>query len=146
MPELDAGALIGIDFGTRKVGLAVGHRLTGSARPLEPVHSSGNEALLRGLKAVIEKWRPSRIIVGLPLAGDGSDSRMSRRVREFAGRLAEQHPDTVIELHDERLTSHAAAGAFAERRHSGQARKRDAARLDSLAAALILESWMAEHE
>ncbi len=146
MPELDAGALIGIDFGTRKVGLAVGHRLTGSARPLKPIQSSGNEGLLRELKAVIEKWRPSRIVVGLPLVSDGSDSHMSRRVREFAGRLAEQHPAAVVELHDERLTSHAAAGAFAERRRGGQARKRDAALLDSLAAALILESWMAEHE
>lgn len=146
MPEPDAGVLIGIDFGTRKTGLAVGHRLTGSARPLEPVRCAGEQTLLLELKAVIEKWRPSRIVVGLPLAGDGSESDMSRKVRSFADRLAEQHPDTVIELHDERLTSHAAAGAFADRRHTGRARKRDAVRLDSLAAAMILESWMAEHE
>ena len=146
MPERDSGALIGIDFGTSKVGVAVGHALTASARPLEPVRPANQDDLFRRLSDVIDQWRPDRVVIGLPLAGDGSESDMSRKVREFSRHLAGLHPDIAIELHDERLTSHAAAGLFADRRGSGRARKRDALRLDSMAAALILESWMAEHE
>jgi putative holliday junction resolvase len=146
MPDRNAGALIGIDYGTRKVGLAVGHALTASARPLDPVRYSDEKALFAALAEVFRQWRPARVIVGLPLGAEGTDSDMTRTVREFVRRLSAEHPDLVIELHDERLTSHAAAGAFAGRREAGRARKRDAQRLDSVAAALILESWMAEHE
>ena len=146
MPDRGAGALIGIDYGTRKVGLAVGHALTASARPLEPVRYSDEQALFEALAEVFRQWRPARIVVGLPLGADGADSDMTRTVREFVRRLVAAHPDLTIDLHDERLTSHAAAGAFAGRREAGRARKRDAQKLDSVAAALILESWMAEHE
>ncbi len=145
MPDRKAGALIGIDYGTRKVGLAVGHALTASARPLEPIRYSDETALFSALAEVFRQWRPGRVIVGLPLGAEGADSDMTRTVREFARRLSAEHPDLNIDLHDERLTSHAAAGAFANRREAGRARKRDAQRLDSVAAALILESWMAEH-
>jgi putative holliday junction resolvase len=145
MPEPRGGALLAIDFGTRKTGIAVGHALTGSARPLDPIRYTDQGALLEGLANVIRQWRPARIIVGLPLGADGAESDMSRTVREFARELGEAHPAIAIELHDERLTSHAAAGAFAGRREAGRARRRDAQRLDSMAAALILESWMAEN-
>ncbi len=146
MPEREGGTLLGIDYGTRKVGLAVGHALTGAARPLEPIGHANDRELFRRLVNVLGQWRPARIVVGLPLAGDGSESDMSRKVREFVVQLADQFPGAPVELHDERLTSHAAADVFAERRQGGRARRRDASRLDSLAAALILESWMAENE
>jgi putative Holliday junction resolvase len=144
MPE-SSGALLGIDFGQRTVGVAVGHRLTGSARPLEPIRYRDAGALMDGLDAVIGQWRPECIVVGLPLAGDGSESDMSRRVRDFVERLQERHPGIGAEFQDERLTSHAAAERHASRRQQGRARRSDARRLDSVAAGLILEAWMAEH-
>jgi putative Holliday junction resolvase len=144
MPET-AGALLGIDFGQRTVGLAVGHRLTGSARPLDPVRYRDAESLMNELDSVLCQWRPTVVVVGLPLAGDGSESDMSRTVREFADRLGERHPNLAIHFQDERLTSHAAAERHASRRQQGRARRSDARRLDSVAAGLILESWMGEH-
>lgn len=141
----DGGALLAVDYGTRKAGLAIGHRLTGSAQPLEPIRYRQTEALLSALGQVIQRWRPSRIIVGLPLAADGSETDMSRSVRAFADQLAERLPDCPVCLHDERMSSQEAARGFASRREQGRARRRDAARLDSMAAALILESWMSEH-
>jgi putative Holliday junction resolvase len=144
MPEA-AGALLGIDYGQRTVGLAIGHSLTGSARPLEPVRYRDEAGLLERLDDIIAQWRPGHIVIGLPLAGDGSESDMSRRVRDFAHRVSERHPDRPVRLHDERLTSRAAAEHHAARRQQGRARRGDAARLDSVAASLILESWMAEH-
>lgn len=141
----DSRALLAIDYGTRKAGLAIGHPLTGSAQPLDPIRYRQPEALFEGLRQVIRSWRPGRIIIGLPLAADGAETDMSRSIRGFAGRLAELAPDCEISLHDERMSSQEAARGFAQRREQGRARRRDAERLDSMAAALILESWMREH-
>ncbi len=143
MPE--HGTLLAIDYGTRTTGLAVGHRLTGSARPLEPVRYRQPAGLLQALGGVIRQWQPDCIIVGLPLAGDGSETPMSRQVRQFVQSLAETIPECDIRLHDERMSSEQAARGFAERRSQGRARRRDAERLDSMAAAVILESWMQAH-
>jgi putative Holliday junction resolvase len=143
MPE--RGALLAIDYGTRKAGLAIGHHLTGSAQPLEPIRYRQAEALLAALQQVVQRWRPGRIIIGLPLAADGAETDMSRSVRAFADQLSVLAPDCPISLHDERMSSQEAARGFAQRREQGRARRRDAARLDSMAAALILESWISEH-
>jgi len=70
---------------------------------------------------------------------------MSRKVRKFARRLAESRPEIEVELQDERMTSEQAARQFAQRRREGRARRKDAARLDSHAAAVILEAWMRDH-
>lgn len=143
MPE--HGVLLAIDYGTRTAGLAIGHALTGSARPLEPIRYRRSAALLDGLSRILAEWRPETVVVGLPLAGDGSETPMSRSIRVFVDQLAERAPGCAIVLHDERMSSAGAAHQFAERRSQGRARRRDAARLDSMAAALILESWMREH-
>lgn len=140
-----AGALLGIDFGQRTVGLAIAHRLTGSARPLEPLRYRSFDALLDGIEAVLDRWRPATIIVGLPLHGDGSESEMSRQVRQFAARLATRRDGLNIRFQDERMSSVAAAERHASRRQQGRARRADARRLDSVAAGLILESWMGDN-
>ncbi|MEE4297042.1 MAG: Holliday junction resolvase RuvX [Wenzhouxiangella sp.] len=143
MPE--SGALLAIDYGTRKVGLAIGHRLTASARPLEPIRYRHPEALFDGLAAVCRQWQPERVIVGLPLGGAGEETQMSRDIRKFANELGQRIPTVSIEMHDERMSSQHAAAGFALRRSEGRARRRDAGRLDSMAAAVILESWMSQH-
>lgn len=145
MPERTGGPWLAIDYGERLVGLAMAHPMTGTARPLPPLPNTSPERLDQDLNSVIEEWRPDRIIVGLPLAGDGAESAMSRKVRRFARRLAEQVAPVEVELQDERMTSELAARQFAERRRSGRARRKDAASLDSLAAAVILDAWMRDH-
>lgn len=144
MPE-PAGSLLGIDFGKRTVGLAVGHRLTGSARPLDPIRYRDSAGLMAQLDSVVGQWRPAVVVLGLPLAGDGSETEMSRQVREFGAGLAERHDGIDLRFQDERLTSHAAAERHASRRQQGRAKRSDARRLDSVAACLILESWMGEN-
>ena len=144
MPEA-AGALLGIDFGKRTVGLAVGHCLTGSARPLDPIRYRDSDSLMTTLDEVLRQWRPATVVVGLPLTGDGSESDMSQLVRDFAGRLSERRSGIDIRFQDERLTSHAAAERHASRRQQGRAKRSDAQRLDSVAACLILESWIREN-
>lgn len=140
MPNL--GAYLAIDYGKAKTGLAVGHPLTGSAQPLEPLKAKTDAALVAALAPVIKAWQPAVVVLGLPLGPDGHDTVMSQAVRAFAASLALEYPNLNIVFHDERMTSMAAASAHAERRQAGRARAKDAAKLDSMAASLILESWM----
>ncbi len=142
MPESAAGNWLAIDYGKRTIGLAVGHPLTGSARPLPPIRNTSKAHLEANLLEQLRQWRPSAVVVGLPLDHAGNDTDMSRHIRGFANWLAELAPEVRICLHDERLSSEHAAQEFARRRQAGRARRRDAARLDSVAAAKILESWM----
>lgn len=140
------GPLLAIDYGKARTGLAVGHPLTGSAQPLEPMPSKNEDALVDALATAIKTWQPQALIVGLPLGGDGEDSPMSVVVRAFVEKLKSRFPDLAIEFQDERLTSVEAASRHQKRREQGRARAKEAAKLDSVAAALILESWMSAHQ
>jgi len=141
MPEDSPRRVLGIDFGLKRIGIATGNTLTGTARALQTV--PGGEAAAERVARVIREWRPERVIIGLPLAHDGSETESSRRARAFAEALAEHAPGIEIEYEDERYSSRAAQTRFAEARAAGRARRRDAAGLDGVAAALILESWLA---
>jgi putative Holliday junction resolvase len=143
MPE--AGTLLGIDYGKRCTGLAIAHPLTGSARPLAPLNANNDEALLRQVLKVLADWKPSQVVIGLPLSGSGDETDLSRAVRRFAAQLQQHLPELAIGFQDERLTSVAAAERHTERRQQGRARQRDARQLDSVAASLILEAWMQDH-
>jgi putative Holliday junction resolvase len=135
--------VLGIDFGSRRIGLATGNTLTGTARPLETLRHDGQP--FDQLASVIDTWRPTCIVIGLPLTASGEESASTRAARRFARALGERHPGLPIDLHDERFSSRAADARFAEARREGKARRRDARNLDSVAAAVIVESWLAEH-
>ena len=143
MPESASDIVLGIDFGMRRIGLATGNRITGTARALNTIHHRGDP--WPELARVIREWGPGRVVIGLPLAADGSETDTSGAVRVFAAELHERHPELALSFQDERHSSRAAGAGFVEARRSGQARRKDAARLDSVAAALIVESWLAEH-
>ncbi len=145
MPESAVGPWLAIDYGERLVGVALAHPLTATARPLKPIHNASRAHLEAALLKLFEDWQPSRIIIGLPLDGAGADTPMSRKVRRFAGWLRERFASLEVELQDERMSSEQAASQFAARRASGRARRKDAASLDSQAAAVILDAWMRDH-
>ena len=143
MPEAagsDADCALGFDYGTRLIGVAVGSRLGHGARAIATI---GNGDWTR-LDAVVAEWRPARLVVGLPLALDGGEQPMSRAAREFA-RMLERRYALGVDLVDERHTSGEAARRFAEQRSRGAARRKDAAQVDALAAAVILDDWLAAH-
>jgi putative Holliday junction resolvase len=140
MPEL-AGVWLGVDFGKRRIGLATGQALTGTAQPLKTLHHSGDP--FPDFERVLREWRPVCVVVGLPLGKDGKETPMSQAARSFAARIAENHPERQVVLHDERFSSREADERFRAARREGRARRRDAAELDSHAAAVILESWLA---
>ncbi|MGH8213648.1 MAG: Holliday junction resolvase RuvX [Rhodanobacteraceae bacterium] len=144
MPErVSGGCALGFDFGTRRIGVATGNRITGSAQPLQALPAKNGEPDWNRIATLVAQWKPEALVVGLPLALDGGEQAITRGARAFASEL-EQLCRLPVHLVDERHTSQEAARRFAGQRATGNARRRDAANIDSLAAAVILEAWLRE--
>ncbi|MEO6687801.1 MAG: Holliday junction resolvase RuvX [Dokdonella sp.] len=137
--DFNPGSALAFDFGTRLIGIAIGHRISASARALTTM-ANGDWAKLDALMA---EWRPEHLVVGLPLALDGAEQPMSRAAREFSVALTRRYA-RAVHLVDERYTSGEAARRFAALRANGSAKRKDAAAIDALAAQIILESWLAQ--
>lgn len=134
--------ILAFDFGTRRIGVAVGQAVTETATPLSPITAKDGVPDWQKLEMLIAEWQPEAFVIGLPLNMDGSVSEMSHRARKFANRLQARF-DCPSYLMDERLTSHEAKGI-----HLAQGGVADfkANSVDGLAAQLILESWFREPE
>ena len=132
MPETADRTILAFDFGIRRIGVAVGEPETRTAHPLPGIALAGN-ARFEAIGSLVAQWRPARMVVGLPLAANGTLHAMTRRAERFARQL-EGRFRLPVELVDERFTS-----VEAER----QLRGRRAGRLavDSVAAQLILEQY-----
>lgn len=132
---------LAFDFGLKRVGVAVGDAITGTARPLPTLHRA-NDVDWKALLRVIGEWRPQALIVGLPLDEDGSEQAMSAAARKFAEELR-QRSQLTVHLADERFSSRAADDALRDARASGRmtrrVRKGDR---DGEAARVILEQWL----
>lgn len=129
--------LLGFDFGTRRIGVAVGQELTRTARELETLNSRDGGPDWQGISRLIEQWQPDALVVGLPLNADGSDHELTTRARRFGNRLKGRYNLPVFTI-DERLSSVEAERQLAEKGHFT---KGD---VDKLAARIILESWLAQ--
>ena len=138
--ELLRGTIMAFDFGLRRIGVAVGQIATGTASSLQTVahHSKPDwDAITR----VVKEWKPDLFVVGLPLSLEGKTTRMSGAAQSFGDHLTERF-GLEVRYQDERLSSQEAQSQFAEMRAAGHARRKQSARLDSLAARIILENWL----
>ena len=138
-----SGCCFGFDFGLRRIGVAVGQTLTASARPLATV-SHGDAPDWERIDALLREWRPQALVVGLPLGLDDGEQPITRRARAFGAALATRS-GLPVHYQDERYTSREADARFVAQRQAGTKRRRHAADLDAVAAAIILESWFASH-
>lgn len=130
--------LLAFDFGTSHIGVAAGQTVTASATPLAPLKARDGVPDWEQVAALLAEWRPAAVVVGLPLNMDDSESELSRRARRFANRVHGRFGLEVV-LHDERLSSAEARGRLAP----GDPERRRGGRIDSLAAVVILESYLA---
>lgn len=129
-----AGNVLAFDYGTRRIGVAVGTTLAASARPLAPLKARDGVPDWERVRRLLAAWEPELILVGLPLNMDGTPSAISERAQRFARRLHGRF-GVRCELVDERLSTFEARGRLFE----GTAQ----AALDSVAACVILEGWLA---
>lgn len=141
MPDGAAqGTVLAFDFGTRRIGVAIGELMLGQARPLTTIAAEANDARFAAIGRLIAEWRPARLVVGLPLALDGTGHEMTDRARRFARQLEGRYRLPVV-LVDERLTSAAADETLRARGIGWRERK---ASLDAEAAATLLQSHFDE--
>ena len=130
---------LAFDFGTKRIGVASGQSITGTAEALSPIKATDGKPDWVQFDKLIEEWTPQALVIGIPLNMDGSISDMSHRARKFANRLNERYKIPLF-LMDERLSTaeakaiHLAAGGSTDYRNES---------VDGIAAQLILESWFA---
>lgn len=130
--------MLGVDPGERRVGLASADSETKIASPLSCVEARTMEQTLAAIVAEVQRLEVEQLVIGLPLRMDGSEGEAARRARRFAAQL-QQRTGLEVVLWDERLTS-AAAGRVL--RDAGVRRQRRRQAVDSMAAALILQSYL----
>lgn len=141
--DAEAACVLGFDVGSKRIGVAVGNTLTGTARAIAVVDVRENVPDWAAVARLVAEWRPQRLIVGEPLTLDGQSQPATRAARRFAHQARERFALPAV-LVDERSSSREADSRFAAQRRSGQARRSDAAALDAVAAQVILERWLAE--
>jgi putative Holliday junction resolvase len=130
------GTLLGFDFGPRKIGVAVGQLVTGSASALTTVRSRRDKPDWERIGQLVSEWRPQAAVVGLPFNMDDTEGEVAPGARRFARQLQGRF-GLEVHLVDERLTS-----LEAQRRLGKGATSREA--IDAMAAKLILETWLGE--
>ncbi|TFH87605.1 Holliday junction resolvase RuvX [Billgrantia azerbaijanica] len=134
--------ILAFDFGTRRIGVAVGNELLGRGRELDPLPARDGIPDWTQVARLVEEWQPALFVVGLPLHSDGSESEMSRRARKFGKRLFGRY-GIPCELVDEHGSTREAKAIAREAGHRGNYRDEG---VDGIAAVLILESWFARRE
>lgn len=134
--------VLGFDFGTRRIGMACGQKITGTAQALAVIANNDQGPDWRAIELALREWRPDALVVGLPLTLDGGEQSVAQLARRFARALSERS-GLPVHLQDERLTSIEADRRFAAARSAGQRRQRDARILDSIAAQVIVENFLA---
>jgi putative Holliday junction resolvase len=129
------GVLLGFDYGTHKIGVAVGQTLTATANPLTTLGMVNRKPDWSGIGRLIEEWRPEGLVVGHPFEMTDREANNAPGAKRFARQLNGRF-GLPVHLIDERLTTRAAWEAL------GQQAAREQTLVDAYAAKLILETWL----
>lgn len=133
---------LGFDFGYKRIGVAVGQRLTCTATPLPTLKATEGAPNWDSIAGLIKQWKPSALIVGFPTRADGGPLYVTKPAKRFSDRLHGRFKLPVF-LVDERLTTVEARALLFEK---GGYRKIKNSEVDSLAACVILEQWLQQAE
>lgn len=131
------GTVLAFDYGARRIGMAVGDAALGIAHPVGVIEARAAAQRWQRIRDAITEWQPALLVVGLPVAEDGSEHELAPRVRDFSAQLARRFA-LEVRLIDERYTSAEAASRLREAGVHGRAQKRH---LDELAATAILQAY-----
>jgi putative holliday junction resolvase len=132
---------MGIDWGERRIGVAVSDELGLTCQGVAVVHRSKDGRDLAELSALTKEWNVDRIIVGVPIRDDGSEGPTTPKAKAFANLLREKLAPLPVETFDESNTSIEANRILKERGVSWKDAKKD---IDRIAAAVMLQSWLDE--
>ena len=135
---------MGFDFGTKRIGVAAGQNLTGTAQGIATISNTGKDGPWQEIQGLIGQWQPEILVVGLPLGKDGAATPLSNTARDFGAELASRF-NLPVDYVDETLTSRAAESLVSQATPPGKRiiGKRQELR-DQIAAELILSTYFYE--
>ena len=131
--------VLAFDFGTRRIGVAVGNTILRAAQPLTTIVAERDADRFAAIAALLAQWQPQLLVVGIPVHADGAAHAMTARAQKFARQLAGRF-GLPVEHADERHTTELAQSALDA---VGAGRGRREFR-DAVAAQLILQGWFDE--
>ena len=137
MPE----TILAFDFGLRRIGVAVGQDVTGSASPVGVVDNGENGVDHERIRSIIHEWHPTRLVVGMPTHADGSPGAMTAAVEAFIDELAQY--GLPVSSVDERYSSLEAEQALKNARQQGSRGRISKQDIDAAAAVFIAERYLA---
>lgn len=144
--------LICFDYGKKRIGVAVGQEMTRTSSPLETLSSVAGTPDWSSISRILTQWRPDALVLGLPLNKDGTESAVTKLVKQFSSQLQERYNLPVYYM-DERLSSVEAENQIEDqqamgrklKRHSRRDSNKAKAEIDKLAAKIILQSWLEQN-
>ena len=119
--------IFAFDFGVKRIGVAMGNTMIRQAEPVKVITAIDNATRFADIQALLDEWKPARLVVGLPMHPDGAEHDMTARARKFANQLHGRF-NLPVELVDERYSS----AVISSRR--GEV-------IDDRAAAIILQQY-----
>jgi putative Holliday junction resolvase len=132
--------VLAFDFGTRRIGVAVGNTLVRVAHPLVTIDEAASARRFAAIAALVDEWKPGMLVVGVPVHADGTSHEMTARARRFARQLHGRHGLRVVEA-DERGTTQDAQVALDA---AGRGGRRGRSVRDAVAAQAILQGYFDE--
>ena len=128
--------ILGIDYGNRRVGIAISDELQLTAQPHKLLIRENDENLISDIKEIIHSHNIEKIVIGLPVLLDGSHSSQTKKTRKFISRIR-QSSDLPIEKWEERLSTIEAGKIL-----TGTSIKKKKENIDIISAQLILQSYL----
>lgn len=132
--------LLGFDFGTKRIGIAIAQEVTGTANPLRTITAIKHKPDWDSISKIIKEWQPDLLVIGLPLHMDGTEQPMTQAARRFSNQLNGRY-QIPIALMDERLSSNEAESIIKEQSGSSSVFPAKE-QIDMISAQLILQSWI----
>jgi len=131
-------SVLGFDFGLKRIGLATGQIITGTASPLTTLQAVNQSPDWSGIEKHIRQWDPDALIVGIPYLLDGGETDITRAARNFSRELERRFELPVFTV-DESLSSFEAEQQL---RQDTKIDKHNKHEIDKMAAAIIVQSWL----
>lgn len=132
------GRALGLDLGTKRIGVAVSDDARTVATPLEVVDRTDPDAARRRIGALVDEWEPTVVVVGLPLHLTGAAGAAVRFVEEEIARLGDTLEVPIV-TYDERLSTVTAERSLVEQGRDSRSRR---GLVDMVAASVILQGWI----
>ncbi len=141
MANTQITTVLGFDYGAKRIGIATGQTITGTATPVTTLTAVNNSPDWDSIQKLIGQWNPDALIVGMPYYLDGKESEMTKTVQGFCEQLEKRFDKSVYQV-NETLSSYEAEQALKKNMKISKHNKQE---IDKMAAAVIVQSWLDQH-